>query len=137
METMVRDKPKRRGAFVYHCSKSYFLGADFENYRSRKMWMKDTRATRISVTVFHKHKYITDPSITPEYLAMATSGKLMSKLKGRMATHLINGFTTVGATCDHYQAVMDISRESTMEPSNCTAKTDQQSLDRTTTTICI
>ena len=52
------------------------------------MWMKDTRATRISATVFHKHKYITNPSVTPEDHVIATAGKLAAELKGRMATHL-------------------------------------------------
>ena len=52
------------------------------------MWMKDTRATRISATVFHKHKYITNPSVTPEDRIMATAGKLVAEIKGRMATHI-------------------------------------------------
>ena len=30
------------------------------------MWMKETKAMRISDTVFHKHKYITNPDVTPE-----------------------------------------------------------------------
>ena len=51
------------------------------------MWMRDTRATRISATVFCKNKYITNPSVTPEDRVMATSGKLEADLKGLMATH--------------------------------------------------
>ena len=53
------------------------------------MWMKNTRAKRISATVFHHLKYITDPSVTPEDHVMATAGKLAADLKGRMATHLV------------------------------------------------
>ena len=52
------------------------------------MCMKDTRATRISGTVFNKHKYITNPGVTQEYRVMSTSGKLAAELKGRMTTHL-------------------------------------------------
>ena len=85
---MVHDKPKRRGTFSEHCGKGYVLGTYFEHYRTWKMWMKDTILTRISTTVFHKHKYITDPSVTPEDRVIATSGKLAAELKGRMATHL-------------------------------------------------
>ena len=66
METLLNDKPKRRGTFAEHCRKGYVLGTDFENYRSCKICMKDTRATRISATVFNKHKYITNPRVTPE-----------------------------------------------------------------------
>ena len=69
-------------------AKGYVLGTDFEHYRAWKMWMKDTRVTRISATVFHKHKDITNPSVTPEDHVMATSSKLAADLKGRMATHL-------------------------------------------------
>ena len=50
--------------------------------------MKDTRETRIYATVFHKHKYITNPLVTPEECVVATPGKLAAKLKGCMATHL-------------------------------------------------
>ena len=52
------------------------------------MWIKDTRSTRISATVFHKHKYIVIPSVTPEDRVMATAVKLAADLKGHMATHL-------------------------------------------------
>ena len=40
-ETLVNDKPKRRGTFVEHCSKGYVLSIDFEHYRAWTMWMKD------------------------------------------------------------------------------------------------
>ena len=52
------------------------------------MWMKDTRATIISATIFHKQKDITNPSVTPEDRIMATVGKLVADLKARMATQL-------------------------------------------------
>ena len=50
--------------------------------------MKDTRATRISATVFHYYKYITNPSVTPEDRVISTAGKLVAELKGHIATHL-------------------------------------------------
>ena len=53
------------------------------------MQIKDIRATIISATVFHKHKYITNPGVTPEDEVIATEGKLAAELKGRMANHLI------------------------------------------------
>ena len=65
LETLVHDKPKRRGIFAEHCSKGYILGTAFEHYRAWTMWIKDKRATIISATVSHKHKYITNPSVTP------------------------------------------------------------------------
>ena len=45
------------------------------------MWMKDTRATRILATVFHMHKYITNPDITPKDQVIAAAVKLADELK--------------------------------------------------------
>ena len=58
MEMLVHNKPNRSGNFSEHCSKGYVLSTAFEHYSEWKMQMKDTRATRISATVFHWHKYI-------------------------------------------------------------------------------
>ena len=51
------------------------------------MWMKYTIATRISSTLFHKHKYITNPGVTPEDCVISTSVKLVVDLKFCMANH--------------------------------------------------
>ena len=88
MVMLAHDNLKRRSIFAEHCSKGYVLGTDFLHYRAWTIWMKDTRATRISATTFHKHKYITNPSVTPEDRVMATAVKLAADLKGHMATHL-------------------------------------------------
>ena len=52
------------------------------------MWMKDTRSTQILATVFHKHKYITNPDITYEDRVISAARKLADTLKGRMSPHL-------------------------------------------------
>ena len=56
METLVHNNPKKRRTFAEHFRKRYVLGTAFYHYRSWIMWMKYTRATRISAKVFHKHK---------------------------------------------------------------------------------
>ena len=50
--------------------------------------MKDTQATRVSQTVLHKHKYISNPSMTPEDSAIVAAGKLAEALKWHMPQHL-------------------------------------------------
>ena len=50
--------------------------------------MKDTKATRISATVFQKHKYITNPEITPEDRVIAAAGNLADELKGHTIPHI-------------------------------------------------
>ncbi len=42
--------------------------------------MKDTHATRVSMTVWFKHKYLTNPSITPEDQIEAAIGGLAKTL---------------------------------------------------------
>ena len=88
METLVHNKPKRRVTFAEHCSKGFVLGTAFEHYHSWIMWMKDTRATLILAAVFHKHKYITNPDITPESRVIAAAGNLSDTIKGCMPPHL-------------------------------------------------
>ena len=50
--------------------------------------MKDTRVTIILAKLFHRHKYITNPGVIPEDRVIATAGKLVVDLKGRMENHL-------------------------------------------------
>ena len=53
MESLVHDKPNRRKTFDPHCRKGYVSGTSFEHYRAWKIWIINTRATRVSPTVFH------------------------------------------------------------------------------------
>ena len=52
------------------------------------MWMKDTRAMGVSGTVLHRHKYISNPFVTPEDVVLSAAGKLAEALKGQMPQHL-------------------------------------------------
>jgi hypothetical protein len=73
MELLVHDKPQRRRTFAEHCRKGFVLGTSFEHYRGWEMWMIGTRSTRISATVFHKHKYISNPTVTPADTVIAAA----------------------------------------------------------------
>ena len=50
--------------------------------------MTDTRATCVSTTVYHKHKYLTTPTVTPADRVLAAAQKLSEEIKGRMPQHL-------------------------------------------------
>merc|ERR1712051_844018 len=76
MESLVHEKPLRRWTFAEHCKKRHVIGTSFEHYRAWIIWMTDTQATRVSETVFHKHKYITTPAVTPADAVIAAAGKL-------------------------------------------------------------
>ena len=91
------------------------------------MWMNDTTVTRISATIFHKHKYTTNPSVTPEDYVMATSGKLADKVKVRMSTHIsktsLHQLEQLGTILKQGWVHQE---KPTRDPSNCTAKIEQK-----------
>ena len=46
------------------------------------MWMKEMKNIWISGTVFHKHKYITTPDVTPEDRVILAMKIMSQELKG-------------------------------------------------------
>ena len=48
------------------------------------------KTTRISGTVFHKHKYINNPDVTPEDQVIAAMDRMSQELKGNPPEHLSN-----------------------------------------------
>jgi hypothetical protein len=59
------NKPTKRRSWGEHSSDGWYIGIAPEHYRCHKIFVKATRAIRSSDTVFFKHKYITQPAITP------------------------------------------------------------------------
>ena len=90
METLVHDKTKKRCTFAEHCRKCCFLGTSFERFRAWTMWMKTTRVLLISATVFHKHKYISNPVVTPANWVLAAAGALSDLLTTNVPNYLTN-----------------------------------------------
>jgi hypothetical protein len=50
-----------------------------------KIYIIRTRATRISITVFFKHQYITNPKVSAKTMAIQTVQQLTSALQGNVA----------------------------------------------------
>ena len=90
MEALVHDKPHRRKSFAQHCTKGYVIGTSYEHYRCWKVWTPATRTTRISATVFFKHKYITNPSVTPADAIIAAAANLSHLLTNNLQAHHTN-----------------------------------------------
>ena len=88
MESLFHDKPQRQWKFAEHYKKGFVLGMSFEHYRGWKMWMINTLTTRISNTVFQKHKYISNPTVTPGDAFIAASQHLAAALKSKMPQYL-------------------------------------------------
>ena len=81
MQALVHDKPQKRRSFAQHCSKGWVLETSPEHYRCWKVWTKNTRTTRISGTMFFKHKYITNPTVTPADTITAAAINLAEALR--------------------------------------------------------
>jgi hypothetical protein len=50
--------------------------------------MVSTRSTGISATVFHKHKYISNPTVTPADAVITAAKNLATAVKGKMPHYL-------------------------------------------------
>ena len=50
--------------------------------------MINTQTTQVSATVFHKHKYIPNPTATPDDAIIAAAGNLITAIKGHMPHRL-------------------------------------------------
>jgi hypothetical protein len=80
MEVLVNDQPHKRRSFAQHCRKGFILGTSTKYYRCWKSWLVTMRATRISGAAFFKHKYLTNPTVTPEDRVIETAGALPQAL---------------------------------------------------------
>ena len=88
MESLVHENPHRIRSFAEQCRKGYVLGASFEYYRGWKIWIQQTRATGVSVTVINRHKYISNPAVTPADAVISVARNLASALKGKIIQYL-------------------------------------------------
>ena len=88
MESLVHDKPRRQKTFAEHCQKGYVPGTSFEHYHAWTMWMKASCTTRVLATVFHKHKYISNPTVSVADVVIAAASNLTAALKGKTPQHL-------------------------------------------------
>eukprot|EP00804_Cyclotella_cryptica_P003825 CCRYP_018936-RA/>CCRYP_018936-RA protein AED:0.22 eAED:0.20 QI:0/0/0/1/1/1/2/0/637 len=76
-------------SFAQHCMKGFVLGNSTEHYCCWTVWTPVSRSTRISATVFFKHKYITNPTVTPADAIIAATANLAHVLMSNTtAAHL-------------------------------------------------
>ena len=88
MDSLLHDKPNQRRTFAALFRKGYVLGTYLEHYLAWNIWMINTRATRVLATVFHKHKYLSNPTATPADAVIAASGNLITAIKGHLPHRL-------------------------------------------------
>ena len=75
----------------------YSTNKQMQHHQCFRLYITKTRATRIRVTVYFKHQYITNPTVSPESHVVAAAKQLAMTLQGnrvqatltaRQTTHL-------------------------------------------------
>ena len=102
MESLVHVKPHKLQTYAQHCKKGYVIGTLFKHYQCQTIWMKGTHSTRVSGAVWFKHKYLTNPTVTPEDRIVAAIGGLAKSLKTKIPPQLQD------MTLDKLQKLQDI-----------------------------
>jgi len=75
-------KPDRPKTWGEHSSNGWYLTTSLDHYRCHYIFVKATRAKQISDTVFFKHKQITQPTLTTEYLIIKAIQDWTNAIKG-------------------------------------------------------
>jgi len=75
--------PSKRKTWGEHTTPGFYLGNSWDHYRCHVVWVKNTRNTRIGQTVFFRHKYITQPIITPTDAILRATDDLCDVLRGK------------------------------------------------------
>ena len=76
------NKPGKRKSWGEHSSDGFYVGPALEHYRCHRVWVKATRAIRVTDTVFFKHKYITQPTVTPADAIVKAYQDLLHAIQG-------------------------------------------------------
>jgi hypothetical protein len=75
-------KPNKCTSWGEHASDGWYLKTSLDHYRCHWIFVKATRAKQISDTVFFKHKYITQPTMTTDDLMIKAIHDLTIAIKG-------------------------------------------------------
>ena len=59
-------KPNRRNLWYEHSTSGYYVDTFDWNYRCHSIGVGETKSEIVTDTLFFKHKYITQPNLTPE-----------------------------------------------------------------------
>ena len=82
----MHESTNRRRTWDPRSLSGWYIGTSTEHYRCHKIFCKRTRSERISDTVVFRHKYITQPEITPEDQIVKAVNDLTAALRQRVNT---------------------------------------------------
>ena len=87
MEALINNITSQRKTWDEHAVKGWVLGTSDENYRFWRLWVQNTRATRIPGMVFFKHKYISNPTVTAADTVIAVAQNMAEAFKTKIIRH--------------------------------------------------
>jgi hypothetical protein len=79
-------KPEDRHTWDTRSDAGFSLGTSMEHHRCFRVYITRSRVTQISDTVFFKHQYITNPTISLESHMVAAAQQLTIALQGNIPT---------------------------------------------------
>ena len=66
----ILNSPERRKSWEERSLDGWYLSTSLEHYRCHRIYVKNTQDERISNTINFKHRYITQPTVTPTDIAI-------------------------------------------------------------------
>jgi hypothetical protein len=75
------ESPSNRHTWAPHAVDGWYLRTSTEHYRCHVVFVKKTRAERISDTVHFNHAHITQPIVTPTDILVKTLQDLTQTIK--------------------------------------------------------
>jgi hypothetical protein len=79
----MHESSEQQGTWAANTIDGWYLQTSPEHYRCYQIYVKKTKSERISDTVFIKHRYLTQPTVTPADTIIKALGDLSQALKGR------------------------------------------------------
>ena len=76
----MHDKTSQRYKFALHSVEVLYIRTSQEHCRCHKVWVKETKSNRIEDTVFLKHKYLRNMTITTDNTMFQADDDLASEL---------------------------------------------------------
>ena len=75
------NSPERRKSWEERSLDGWYLGTSLDHYRCHRVYVKNSKDERISNTINFKHRYITQPTVTPVDMAIKAIEHLTKALK--------------------------------------------------------
>jgi hypothetical protein len=79
----IQERSERRGSWAANTVEGWYLQTSPKHYQCHIVYVKNTRSERVSDTVHFKHKYIMQPTLTPEDTIVKALNDLTQALKER------------------------------------------------------